>query len=76
MEVIFLKEKLCPICSKTIRSDADVHEYCTLWGMGIPVHLSAPTYKDKDEKMLYFCCSRCLSIYETEIVKENNSNQF
>ncbi len=71
-----MKEKLCPICSQIIRSDADVHEYCTLCGMGIPVHLSAPTYKTMDGKILYFCCYRCLSIYETEIVKKTIPDNF
>ncbi|MFX1232928.1 MAG: hypothetical protein ACFFBY_00105 [Promethearchaeota archaeon] len=70
-----MKEKLCPICRKVIRSDADIHESCTLCGMGIPAYLSAPRYRDKYGKISYFCCYRCLSIYETKIAKLVNSNQ-
>ncbi|MFW9971356.1 MAG: hypothetical protein ACFFDF_14275 [Candidatus Odinarchaeota archaeon] len=70
-----MKEKLCPICSKIIRSDAEVHKYCTLCGMGIPEYLSVPNHIDKDGKILWFCCSRCRSIFETEIFKKNNINR-
>lgn len=69
-----MKEKLCPICSKIIRSDANVHDYCALCGMGIPVDLSTPTYKNKNGKVLYFCCDMCFSIYKTEIVSGNTNS--
>ncbi|MFW9948589.1 MAG: hypothetical protein ACFFKA_00515 [Candidatus Thorarchaeota archaeon] len=71
-----MKEKFCPICSKIIRSDADIHKYCALCGMGIPEYFSTPNYKDKEGKSMWFCCSRCLTIYETEIFKENNIKRF
>lgn len=71
-----MKEKLCPICSKIIRSDADIHEYCTLCGMDISEYSSVPNYKNKDGNILYFCCARCLLIYETEIVRDDYANQF
>ncbi|MFX1593944.1 MAG: hypothetical protein ACFFCL_14730 [Promethearchaeota archaeon] len=70
-----MKEKLCPICSKIVRSDAELHDYCKLCGMGISVNLTTPRLKDKEGNVLYFCCNRCLSIYRTEIIKENNINR-
>jgi len=66
-----LREKLCPICSKRVRSDADVHKYCMLCGMGIPDYLSSVSYKEKEGKIIYFCCSRCYSIYEKEFINQN-----
>ncbi len=63
------EEKKCPICSKTIRSDATIHEYCKLCGMGIPEPSEASKLRTK-KGTLYFCCDRCLSIYKKKIVHE------
>ncbi|MFW9897105.1 MAG: hypothetical protein ACFFD7_14970 [Candidatus Thorarchaeota archaeon] len=65
-----MKEKICPICSKIVRSDANIIEFCTLCGMGIPEHLLAPIFEDDNGNIFYFCCSRCLSIYKTDIIRK------
>ena len=62
-----IEEKKCPICSKTIRSDATIHEYCKLCGMGIPEFSEAPKLQTKDETE-YFCCDKCLKIYKEKII--------
>ena len=36
------EEKICPICDKTIQSDATIHEYCKLCGMVIAESSVAP----------------------------------
>lgn len=64
-----LDEQKCPICSKKIRSDAAIHEYCKLCGMGIPDPEEAPKLQTDDGKMVYFCCDRCFSIYKKNIDK-------
>ena len=65
--ILLLMEKLCPICMKIVRSDAKINTYCELCGMGIPVSLSIAKISSRSEEILYFCCIKCLSIYETEI---------
>ncbi len=62
-------EKLCPICLKSVWSDAKLNTFCVLCGMRIPVSLSIAKISSRSEKILYFCCKRCLSIYETEIAQ-------
>ena len=64
-----IEEKKCPICSKTIRSDATIHEYCKLCGMGIPEPSEVPKLQT-EEGTLYFCCDRCYSIYNEKIPKK------
>jgi len=64
-----VKEKECPICSKKIRSDAAIHEFCKLCGMGIPEPKDVPKIQTKDGKYDYFCCDRCCSIYKKNIDK-------
>ncbi|MHA2006704.1 MAG: hypothetical protein ACXABO_13080 [Promethearchaeota archaeon] len=51
-----------------MRSDAEVDTFCTLCGMGIKASSCVAKTSSKSEKILYFCCMRCLSIYEDEIV--------
>ena len=63
------EEKKCPICSKAIRSDANIHEYCKLCGMGIPEPSEVPKLQT-EEGMVYFCCDRCYSIYKEKIPKK------
>ena len=62
-----MKDKDCPICGKTVRSDAKIHEFCKLCGMGIPGLEFAPKYKNKNGDIYYFCCDICLGIYYNEI---------
>ncbi len=62
-----MNEKICPICSKTITSDAEIHEFCALCGMGISDPISSLIYKNNDGKILVFCCYNCLSVYKNEI---------
>jgi len=64
-----LDEQKCPICSKTIRSDAAIHEYCKLCGMGIPEPEEAPKLQT-EEGIIYFCCDRCYSLFKKKIVKK------
>jgi len=63
------EEKKCPICGESIRSDAVIHEYCKLCGMGIPEPSVSPKLQTKG-RIEYFCCDRCLSIYEKRIPKK------
>ena len=66
IEEVIVEEKKCPICSKPIRSDAAIHEYCKLCGMGIPDTLEAPKLRTEGGT-LYFCCDICYSIYKKKI---------
>jgi uncharacterized C2H2 Zn-finger protein len=63
------EEMKCPICSKTIWSDATIHEYCKLCGMGITEPSTAPRIKTK-EGTSYFCCEKCCKIYKEKIPKK------
>jgi predicted nucleic acid-binding Zn ribbon protein len=67
-----MEEKNCPICGENIRSDAKVHEFCKLCGMGIPDPELAPRYKPPGGDMQYFCCKNCLKIYKNQIDKKQN----
>jgi len=58
-----MREAMCPICSKEIRSDASEREFCELCGMGIEDPLTSPRYKTEDGRVLNFCCPNCLSVY-------------
>jgi endogenous inhibitor of DNA gyrase (YacG/DUF329 family) len=60
-------DKKCPICGEIVRSDANVHEFCKLCGMGISDLEFAPKIKTTDGEFLYFCCDYCLGIYKIEI---------
>lgn len=64
-----MKEAKCPICRKSIRSDATQHEFCALCGMGIEDPMKSPHCQSKDGKMLFFCCPICLSVYMDDIEK-------
>ncbi|MHA2037024.1 MAG: hypothetical protein ACW98X_11350 [Promethearchaeota archaeon] len=50
-----------------MRSDAKVDTFCALCGMGINVSSSVAKISSQSEKILYFCCIKCLSIYENEV---------
>ena len=63
---VSLIEKKCPMCSKTVRSDATVEQYCKLCGMGITESSGIPKYEDPNGIFHLFCCNRCLSIYIKE----------
>lgn len=69
MDKMVEADKNCPICSKEIRSDAAIHEYCKLCGMGIPEVRNVPQINVDDEKTYFFCCDRCLLIYKNNVVK-------
>ena len=58
----------CPICSKSIQSDASIHEYCKLCGMGIAEPSEVPKIQT-NEGTVYFCCERCCSTYKEKILK-------
>lgn len=60
-------EKICPICKKEIRSDANIHDFCALCGMGISSESTqTPNYKSQHGK-IRFCCYKCYSIYKKHI---------
>lgn len=67
MDEDIVEEKKCPICNKDIRSDANIHEYCKLCGMGIAEPSESPKVQTKDGTA-YFCCDRCFSIYKKNII--------
>jgi hypothetical protein len=67
MNPIYEEDKKCPICDKTIRSDATIHEYCKLCGMGIPEPSDVPKMQT-NEGTVYFCCDKCYSIFKNKIV--------
>jgi len=50
-----------------VRTDAEVDTFCTSCGMGINVSLSVAKISNQSDKILYFCCRRCLSFYENEL---------
>lgn len=62
-----VEEKKCPICNENIRSDANIHKYCKLCGMGIPEPPVAPKLQTKD-RIEYFCCDKCLKIYKAKVI--------
>jgi hypothetical protein len=61
-----VEEKKCPICNENIRSDAKVHEFCKLCGMGIPEPSKTPKIQ-KGDLIEYFCCDICLKTYKEKI---------
>jgi YHS domain-containing protein len=63
-----LIEEVCPICNKEIRSDANIHTFCQLCGMGILDIALAPKYKNQDGRNYYFCCENCRYMYKKEIL--------
>jgi len=67
------EEKICPICSKNIRSDAAIHEYCKLCGMGIPKPFEAPKLQT-DEGLAFFCCEKCYQIYVEKIHNKSQTS--
>ncbi len=59
-----MKEKMCPICGKPVRSDALAKKSCKLCGMLIDD--SKPHYiysTNSGKKNLYFCCEICIKSY-------------
>jgi len=69
IEEVIVEEKKCPICEENVRSDANIHEFCKLCGMGIPEPSEVPKLQTEEET-LYFCCDRCHSIYKEKIPKK------
>ncbi len=67
MDECIIEEKKCPICNENIRSDANVHEYCKLCGMGIPKPSVAPKLQTKNG-IVYFCCDKCLKFYKAKVM--------
>lgn len=61
-------EKKCPICDELIRSDATLHDYCKLCGMGISEPFKAPKLQT-DKGLALFCCLKCYNIYMEKIHK-------
>ena len=66
------EEKKCPICNESIRSDAAIHDYCKLCGMGISEPFEAPKLQT-DKGLAIFCCVKCYQIY---VEKVHNKSRF
>jgi hypothetical protein len=47
-------DKSCPICGEDIRSDAKVHEFCKLCGIGIKEPEFAPQYETTTGEIFIF----------------------
>jgi hypothetical protein len=69
-----MKEKVCPICSKPIRSDALIKEYCKLCGMLIDDAKLQFIYDTPTSDSFYFCCEKCLKMYINTHCKEKIEN--
>ena len=68
-----MADEKCPICGETKEDDAGAKESCELCSMGIDEPASAPVHFSDDGGTLYFCCDRCVSIYEREIVQNRET---
>ncbi len=66
------KEKRCPICNEIIRSDASLHDYCKLCGMGITDPYNAPKLQTK-KGLALFCCIKCCNIYMERLHNKSRS---
>lgn len=62
------KDMNCPICDKAVRSDASVRRFCKLCGMGLPDTGDRPEYEAEDGNTFFFCCEKCKTTYQTNIV--------
>ncbi len=62
------REKKCPICKKTVRSDATIKISCALCGMGIPLPDQAVSYETLTGHKIYFCCDKCQAIYVKDLM--------
>ncbi len=58
-----MKEKLCPLCSKPVRSDASAKKYCKLCGMFIDNSEPQFIYVTEEDVELCFCCEECMKKY-------------
>ncbi len=58
-----MKEKLCPICTKPVRSDASAKKYCKLCGMFIADAGPHFTYFTEKDIEFHFCCEECMKKY-------------
>jgi len=58
-----MKEKLCPICSKPVRSDGLAERYCKLCGMFIDNAEPQFIYVTEKDVELHFCCEECMQRY-------------
>ena len=63
-----MDEERCPICHEKIDPDIDAKESCELCGMGIAEPDISPHHRLPDGDLKHFCCERCKSIYEGEIL--------
>jgi hypothetical protein len=69
-----MTEKLCPFCSKPVRSDASAKHYCTLCGMFIDDTETQYIFDANSENSLYFCCEQCMNLYITTICQDKIAN--
>jgi hypothetical protein len=60
-------EVACPFCQEPLWSDASVHEFCAMCGMGIERPETCPTIFSRRGEVLYFCCDVCLMIFKRDV---------
>jgi len=54
-------EARCPFCRAPIRSDASLHVFCKMCGMGVPMESAHLVHSGSET--LPFCSRRCLVTY-------------
>jgi YHS domain-containing protein len=69
-----MKEKVCPLCSKPVRSDALIKEYCKLCGMIVDDSELQFIYDAPTGDSFYFCCEKCMKTYINTYCKEKMEN--
>jgi hypothetical protein len=69
-----MKEKVCPFCSKPVRSDALAKHSCKLCGMFIYDTEIQYIYDTSSGNSLYFCCEKCRKTYVSTFCQEKIEN--
>jgi YHS domain-containing protein len=69
-----MNEKLCPFCSKPVRSDALATLSCKLCGMFINDTETQYIYDTRTGNSLYFCCVKCRKTYLSTLSQEQIEN--
>jgi YHS domain-containing protein len=69
-----MKEKVCPLCSKPVRSDALAKKHCKLCGMFLDDSELQFIYDNPKGDSFFFCCEKCMKMYITTNCKEKIEN--
>jgi hypothetical protein len=70
----YMKEKVCPLCSKPVRSDALARMHCKLCGMFIDDTELLFIYDAPTGDSFHFCCEKCMKMYIKTYCKEKIEN--